>query len=543
MSLAWILIMPLAGGLAAWISGRWSDRWPRWISLGTVLLHLLMLLVTWGVFFSRIETGQGEWLMVYKQPWIPQLGISFHLALDGLSLLLLLLTSFLTVLAVLTSWHSVTRSVGFFHFNLLLILTALSGVFIAFDLFLFFACWEISLLPLYFLIGIWGYENRVYATTKFFIITQGSGLLMLLAILGLVVAHWQATGVMTFDYLELVGTPMSDATAFWLMLGFFVAFAVKLPVVPFHTWLPDAHTQAPTAGSVALAGLVLKIGAYGMLRFVVPLFPQAAADFTLIAMILAVVGILYGALLALGQTDLKRMVAYTSISHMGFVLLGIFAWNELALQGAVIIMLSHGFSAAALFMMVGDLQHRTHTRDLGGFGGLWATMPRMGGVGLFFAMASLGLPGLASFVGEFLVLLGAFQVNVPLTVLASAGLVAATVYSLWMMQKVYYGARTEDRRLDDTSGREMAIMASLIGATLWLGLYPQPVLTTSGHALAEMRGFADKAWAPASRPPAGEGRKPAAALEAETARPHPPAGEGRDSDAVASLSWDGGSRP
>ena len=542
MSLAWILLLPLAGGLAAWIAGRRSDLWPRWISLGTALLHLLMLLVTWGVFFARAETAEGGWLMVYKQPWIPQLGISFHLAVDGLSLLLLLLTSFLTVLAVLTSWTSVTRSVGFFHFNLLLILTALSGVFIAFDLFLFFAFWEISLLPLYFLIGIWGYENRVYATTKFFIITQGSGLLMLLAILGLVVVHWQSTGVMTFDYLELVGTPMSDATAWWLMLGFFIAFAVKLPVVPFHTWLPDAHTQAPTAGSVALAGLVLKIGAYGMLRFVMPLFPQAAADFALVAMILAVVGILYGALLALGQTDLKRMVAYTSISHMGFVLLGIFAWNELALQGAVIIMLSHGFSAAALFMLVGDLQHRTHTRDLGRFGGLWNVMPRMGGVGLFFAMASLGLPGLASFIGEFLVLMGAFQVNVPLTVLASVGLVAATVYSLWMMQKVYYGANTGDWKLDDTNGREMAVMASLIGATLWLGLYPQPVLTTSGDALAQMRQFADKARKAASQEVRGAaGSLPSAS--ARTPKPRVPAGGGREAGTVAAMPRDGGSLP
>lgn len=522
MSLTWILLLPLTGGLAAWIAGRWSDLWPRWIAVGTALLQMLLLLVTWGVFFARIETDQGGWLMVYKQPWIPQFGISFHLAVDGLSLLLLLLASFLTVLAVLTSWSSVKRSVGFFHFNLLLILTALSGVFIAFDLFLFFAFWEISLLPLYFLIGIWGYENRVYATTKFFIITQGSGLLMLLAILGLVVVHWQTTGVMTFDYLELLGTPMSAATACWLMLGFFVAFAVKLPVVPFHTWLPDAHTQAPTAGSVALAGLVLKIGAYGMLRFVVPIFPQAAADFAVIAMSLAVIGILYGAVLAVGQTDLKRMVAYTSISHMGFVLLGIFTWNELALQGAVIIMLSHGFSAAALFMMVGDLQDRTHTRDLGRFGGLWASMPRMGGVGLFFAMASLGLPGLASFVGEFLVLMGAFQVNIPLTVFASVGLVAATVYSLWLIQKVYYGARKGDWTLDDTSPREMVAMVSLIGATLWLGLYPQPVLTTSGNALTQLR---------------------AAAHKSRDATPRSAKSGHHASDVVASTQPDGGVRP
>lgn len=283
------------------------------------------------------------------------------------------------------------------------------------------------------------------------------------------------------------------------MLGFFIAFAVKLPVVPFHTWLPDAHTEAPTAGSVDLAGLVLKIGAYGMLRFVIPLFPQAATDFAPVAMTLAVVGILYGALVALGQKDLKRLIAYTSISHMGFVLLGIFAWNEIALQGAVLIMLAHGFSSGALFMMSGDLYERTHTRDLGRLGGLWAIMPRMGGIGAFFAMASLGLPGLASFIGEFLVLLGAFQVSVPLAVLAAIGLVTATVYSLWMMQKVYYGANEHDWQLSDTTGREMSIMVPLIAATLWLGIYPQPVFTTARHALHEMQNFAQAGRQVASR--------------------------------------------
>jgi len=500
MSLVWILLLPLLGGLLVLIASRWSDIWPRWISLMTLAVHMVMLLALWGAYFQHIELDQGgPWLIHYKVPWIPQLGISFYLAMDGLSLLLLLLTNFLSIMAVLTSWNAVKHAIGFFHFNLLLILTALSGVFVAFDLFLFFVFWEISLVPLYFLIGIWGHENRVYATTKFFLITQGSGLLMLLAILGLVVAHFQATGALTFSYLELVGTPMSEHTAWWLMLGFFIAFAVKLPVVPFHTWLPDAHTEAPTAGSVDLAGLVLKIGAYGMLRFVIPLFPEAAADFAPVAMTLAVVGILYGALVAFGQKDLKRLIAYTSISHMGFVLLGIFAWNEIALQGAVLIMLAHGFSSGALFMMSGDLYERMHTRDLGRLGGLWAVMPRMGGVGSFFAMASLGLPGLASFVGEFLVLLGAFQVNVPLTVLAAVGLVWATAYSLWMMQKVYYGPNEHNWQLSDTTGREMAIMVPLIAATLWLGVYPQPVLITARHALHEMQKFAEAGRAVVAR--------------------------------------------
>jgi len=498
MSLVWILLMPVLGGLLVLIASRWSDIWPRWISLVTLAVHMIWLLALWGSYFQFIELDQGgPWLTQYKVPWIPQLGISFYLALDGLSLLLLLLTNFLSIMAVACSWNSVRHSIGFFHFNLLLILTALSGVFLAFDLFLFFVFWEISLVPLYFLIAVWGHENRIYATTKFFLITQGSGLLMLLAIFGLVIIHFQATGTLTFSYLELIGTPMSEQVAWWLMLGFFIAFAVKLPVVPFHTWLPDAHTEAPTAGSVDLAGLVLKIGAYGMLRFVIPLFPQAAADFAPIAMTLAVIGILYAALVTFGQKDLKRLIAYTSISHMGFVLLGIFAWNEIALQGAVLIMLAHGFSSGALFIMSGDLYERMHTRDLDRQGGLWAVMPRMGGVASFFAMASLGLPGLASFIGEFLVLLGAFQVNVPLTVLASLGLVSATIYSLWMMQKVYYGPNEHDWQLSDASGREMAIMVPLIAATLWLGIYPRPVFVTARHALHEMQRFARMSEQPA----------------------------------------------
>ncbi|MCZ7570087.1 MAG: NADH-quinone oxidoreductase subunit M [Ardenticatenaceae bacterium] len=505
MILFWLIVSLLIGGLVAWLAGRWSPIWPRWISLFTLSLHLIALLVLWVQYLGQGGlSGQGPWLIQLDLPWIPQWGISFHLALDGLSLLLILLTNFLGIMAVAASWAGIQDRVGFFHFNLLWILAAIVGVFLAMDLFLFYFFWEMMLVPLYFLIGIWGHENRVYATLKFFIFTQSSSLLMLLAILGLYFVHGSGTGVYTFNYFQLLDTSMAPSLALWLMLGFFVAFAVKLPVVPLHTWLPDAHTEAPTAGSVDLAGLVLKVGAYGFLRFVIPLFPKIALSFAPVAMALGVIGIIYGALVAFSQTDLKRLVAYTSISHMGFVLLGIFAWNQLALQGAVIVMLAHGISTGALFIWVGDLQNRMHTRDINRMGGLWATAPRIGGEGLLFALASLGLPGLGNFVGEFLVLLGTYQVNVPMAVLATLGFIVSTVYSLWMIQRTFFGPNEEGWALTDSTGREMAIMAAMIATTLWLGLYPQPVLTTARRALETLQQYAGGSRQ-AARPAQGSG--------------------------------------
>ncbi len=494
MILFWIIIGLTAGGLLAWLAGRWSKMWPRWISLGTLALHLLVLLWLWVSTKPNLQTpiataSGNPWLLVVNAPWIPQLGIQFHLALDGLSLILLLLINILGIMAVAASWRSVQERVGFFHFNLLWILAALTGVFLAVDLFLFYFFWEMMLVPLYFLIGIWGHENRIYATLKFFLFTQAGGLLMLLAILGLYVIHGQTTGVYTFDYQALMNTALSPNTAVLLMLGFFAAFAVKLPVVPVHTWLPDAHTEAPTAGSVDLAGLVLKVGAYGMMRFLIPLFPTASLNFAPIAMVLAVIGILYGALLAFAQTDLKRLVAYTSISHMGFVMLGIFAWNSLALQGAIMVMVAHGLSTGALFILVGDLYDRLGTRDLNQMGGLWETAPRMGRIGLILALASLGLPGLANFVGEFLVLLGSYQVNRPLTVLATLGFILASLYSLWMLQRIFTGPNKQTRHMADTTPRELAIFTALIALLLLLGLYPRPVLDTTQTAVQNLQQF------------------------------------------------------
>jgi NADH-quinone oxidoreductase subunit M len=413
-----------------------------------------------------------------KDHWIPALGIRFHLAVDGLSLALLVLTFFLGIASVLCSWTEIRERIGFFHFNLLWILAGITGVFLSIDLFLFYFFWEVMLIPMYFLIGIWGHENRNYAALKFFIFTQAGSLLMLLSILALYFKHHGATGLWTFDYPLLLGTPMGTSTAFWMMLGFFVAFAVKLPMIPFHPWLPDAHTEAPTAGSVVLAGLLLKTGAYGMLRFAIPLFPEAAKQLSPVAMWLGVAGILYGAVLAFGQTDLKRLVAYTSVSHLGFVLLGIFAWNEWAMQGAVLQMICHGLSTGALFILVGALQERIHTRDTGKMGGLWAVMPRMSGMGMFFALASLGLPGLGNFVAEFLVLYGAYRVNRPAAVLGAIGLVAATIYALAIVQRAFHGANREQWKPPDLTTRDITVLGFMSAALVWLGLYPQPVFST-----------------------------------------------------------------
>jgi NADH-quinone oxidoreductase subunit M len=487
--LSLLIILLIFGGAVAWISSRWSATAPRWIAMITALAHIVILLVLWLHDVYRTGPEQVAWLTEARRLWIPQFGISYHLALDGFSLTLVLLTNLLGILSIATSWDSVRSRVGFFHFTLMWILAALVGLFEAMDLFLFYFFWELVLVPLYFLIAVWGYENRTYAAIKFFLFTQASGLFLLLAILGLYFAHAQATGVYTFNYFDLIGTPISSTTAFALMLGFFIAFAVKLPVVPFHTWLPDAHTQAPTAGSVILAGLLLKAGAYGMIRFLVPLFPQAAAEFAQFAMILGIIGIFYGAILAFAQTDLKRLVAYTSISHMGFVLLGIFAWNELALQGALMIMLAHALSTGGLFILVGDMYHRLHTRDLNRMGGLWSTVPRMGGVGLFLSLASLGLPGLANFVGEIMVLFGVYRANVTLAVLATAGFVVATIYSVWIMQRVFYGSNEHQLRLPDANVREMTIFATLVALIVWLGIYPHPVLYTARPAFETLQEY------------------------------------------------------
>jgi NADH-quinone oxidoreductase subunit M len=479
-----LICILLLGGFAAWFSERWSPLVPRWVAIVTLTVEALLLVLPCFVA-GHVADLSSAWFADFYGPWIPRFGIGFHLAMDGLSLLLTELTVLLGFMAVSSSWTEIKNRQGFFFFNLLACLAGTVGVFLAVDLFLFFFFWELMIIPMYFLISIWGHENRVNAAIKFFIFTQTSSLLMLVAIVALVLIRHNHSGIYSFDYFDLLNTALEPDVAFWLMLGFFIAFTVKLPTVPFHTWLPDAHTQAPAGGSVILAGVMLKTGAYGLLRFVIPLFPEAAHQFAPFAMALGAVSVLYAAMMAFAQSDLKRLIAYTSVSHMGFILLGVFSWNLLALQGSVITMLAHGISASALFMIAGALQERLYTREMGSMGGLWPALPGLSALALFFAIASLGLPGLGNFIGEFLVLQGAFSVNRALTSMTALVLILAPVYALIMIQKAFYGPLSQHSPLPDFSRREWASLGLLVLVCAWLGLRPQAVLDVSAPALKQ----------------------------------------------------------
>jgi NADH-quinone oxidoreductase subunit M len=515
MILVGFILLLMGCGLLAWLAGRWNNTLPRIISLAGLVIQFVV--VTY--LCASIKTGLSSpgWIVSYTHSWIPAFGIQIKLAADGLSLLMLLLTSFLGILSVLVSWKEINQRVGFFHFNLMFVLAGITGVFLSMDLFLFYFSWEVMLIPMYFLIAIWGNENKTYAAYKFFLFTQASGLLMFLSIIGLYLVHGHNTGVFTFDYEQLLGTKMAPQTALLLMLGFVIAFMVKLSTVPFHSWLPDAHTQAPTAGSVILAGLLLKTGAYGLIRFVLPLFPQASHQFAPIAMTLGVISILYGAKLAFAQTDLKRLVAYISVSHMGFILLGIYAFNEMAMQGVVMQMIAHGISTGALFIIAGALHERIRTRDLGQMGGLWAKVPKMGAMGLIFVMASLGLPGMGNFIAEILILTGSFFASKVLTIIATLGLVAATIYSLRIMQKVFYGKEQKIWVIKDFNLREMGIMIPLIIAIIWLGLFPSTVLTIAKPMVLKVMQQVNQTEAgdPAEVKPNHQFHKPVIVLTAE----------------------------
>ncbi|MEY2863604.1 MAG: hypothetical protein RLY58_1311 [Pseudomonadota bacterium] len=495
-----LILIPFIAGFLCWVTEKISIRLPRWIALIGMLITLALSVQLWMAGDYAASAGQmiqagtaPIWQAEYYLPWIPALGISVHLAMDGLSLLMIVLTAFLGVLAVGCSWGEIQKHVGFFHLNLLWSLGAVIGVFLAVDLFLFFFFWEMMLVPIYFLIALWGHSgsnghSRVYAATKFFIYTQASGLIMLIGILTLVLIHYAQSGQITFDYMALLGTKMPASYEYGLMLCFFIAFAVKLPVVPFHGWLPDAHAQAPTAGSVDLAGILIKTAAYGMLRFVLPLFPHASAEFAPIAMTLGMVGIFYGAWVAFQQTDIKRLLAYTSVSHMGFILLAIYAGNLLTLQGLMVQMLAHGLSSAALFIMSGQIYERLHTRDLRLMGGMWGQFRYLPVFLMLFVAALVGIPSTGNFIGEFLILLGAFPSYPVFTILATSSLVLAGLYGLIMVHKALFGVphdsqATRTEPLQDLNARESAMLLVLVVGLVWLGLWPQTVLDTSHQAM------------------------------------------------------------
>lgn len=485
--LPWLIFVPVLAGVLAWLSERVHQQAPRWVALGGMLLVAALLLGNWPA-----EYPQGAWWANFQASWVPAWGIGFHLAVDGLSALMVLLAAALGVIAVAASWNEVQKNVGLFHLHLSFMLAGVIGVFLAVDLFLFFICWEIMLLPMYFLITLWGTEavggvGRVHAATKFFIYGQGSGLLMLLAILGLVFFHHANTQVLTFDYEALKGTTLEPKVACFLMLGFFLAFAVKLPAVPFHGWLPDAHMHAPTGASVDITGLLLKTSAYGIMRFCLPLFPEASREFAEIAMTLGVISVIYGGVLAYGQTNLKRLVAYTSISHMGFILIGIYAFDTLAMQGVVVMMIAGALSTAALFVLCGQLYERLGTFDTREMGGLWSRLPTLPPIILFFAAATLGLPGLGNFVGEFMVLLGAFKAAPVLVTVSTVGLVLAAVFSLALVHRTIYGPAASDAKLAGPGLREQLMLVAMMLALLVIGLYPQPLLDTSASAVAQVK--------------------------------------------------------
>ncbi|MBT6041989.1 MAG: NADH-quinone oxidoreductase subunit M [Gammaproteobacteria bacterium] len=494
MILVWLIVILFAGGIGALVAEKRSVELPRVIALATLLLDLFLVVLmlfapaTLGLDAgSQIDLGQtGEWLVLTSSEWIPQFGVSFIFGADGLGLLLIALTVFLGLMSLGSAWHEIKERTGFFYFNLLWTLAGVIGVFTALDLFLFFFFWEVMLIPMYFIIAIWGHENKEYAAMKFFIFTQVSGMLMLLSILVLAFFHYQSAGVFSFSYFDLLGTELPEGVGFWVMLGFFVAFATKLPAVPFHNWLPDAHSQAPTPGSVILAGILLKTGAYGLIRFTIPLFPEVSMAFAPTAMMIGVISILYTAKVAFSQNDLKRLIAYTSVSHMGFVLLGVYSWTAQGVQGAVMTMLAHGFSAAALFMLAGGLQHRIHTREMDKMGGLWGVAPKMGFMALFFTVAAVGMPGLGNFIGEFLVLLGTFRISSAAAALAAIGMVVAAVYSLIVIQKVFHGENKNNLAFEDLTGVEIFCFGLMMIGLLWMGLYPQSMLDMSEPTLRSM---------------------------------------------------------
>ena len=471
LTLSWAL--PLAGAILLLLVGNADGRRNaliRWLALAFSVAAFGVTLALWIGF----DSSSAEFQFVERTPWIPAFGIDYYLGIDGISLLLVVLTGFLTPIALLSSWESVEKKVKEFSIFILALEAAMIGVFVSLDLFLFYVFWDAMLIPMYFLIGIWGYDQRIYAAIKFMLYTMAGSVLMLVAILGLAYLHSEATGSYSFDLIKLYTLNVAPETQRWFFLAFAVAFAIKVPLFPFHTWLPDAHVQAPTAGSIILAGVLLKMGTYGLVRFAFPLFPIAAAEFAPWIAVLAVVGIVYGALVAMVQPVMKKLVAYSSVSHLGFVVLGICAMNVQGVQGAVYQMLAHGVSTGGLFLIVGMLSDRRHTRLIAEFGGLKNVMPRLTAAFLIITLASIGMPALNGFIGEFLTMLGAFLWDPRYVVAAGLGVILSAVYMLWMFQRVYLGTVTheENEKLPDLSLREWASVAPLCAVAIVMGVFP-----------------------------------------------------------------------
>ena len=462
----------LSGGLAWYMETKRGGR-AKLIALLTTIIFGISFIV----YVMTSSADYSNLVVLTDVSWISLFNIRYIIALDNLSNMLLLLTFILLIIAILISWREITQQQGFYYFNLMATIAGIIGVFTAVDMFLFFFFWEVMLLPMTALIAIWGHEKRHFAAIKFFIFTQVSSLLMLIAIILMAYMHKQQVGQLSFAYQDWLTLSLLPEYSYYLMLGFFIAFAVKLPSFPVHSWLPDAHTQAPTAGSVLLAGILLKTGAYGLIRFVIVLFPQASAEFAPVAAVLALISILYGAKMAFAQSDFKRLVAYSSISHMGFVMLALFSFNANAFKGAVITLVAHGLSSAALFAFAGIIYARIHSRDLTDMGGFWKSSPVMGGFALAFAAAAFGMPGLANFIGEFYSLVGAFQRFPIITIFAAIGIIGSAIYGMVLFQSSFHGPVKNS--FIDLSIRERFIAVTLFTLLLAIGLFPNVILQYS----------------------------------------------------------------
>jgi NADH-quinone oxidoreductase subunit M len=467
-----LIALPVAGALLLLFLK--DDDASRTTALRVALVVSALVFAEALLMWWRFDPASAEFQFAEHRAWIPDFGISYAVGVDGISLFLVVLTAFLTPLALLGSWESVRQKTRAFCMLVLLLESAMIGVFVSLDLFLFYVFWDAMLIPMYFLIGIWGYERRIYASVKFLLYTMAGSVLMLVAIIALASLNGSGAGHFNFDLVSMYSLDVPPRPQFWFFLAFATAFAIKVPLFPFHTWLPDAHVEAPTAGSVILAGVLLKMGTYGFVRFAFPLFPLAATFFAPFLATLAVVGIVYGALVAMVQPDLKKLVAYSSVSHLGFVVLGIAALNTQGVQGAVYQMLNHGVSTGGLFLLVGMLSDRRHTRLISEFGGLKAVMPWLVGLFLIVTLASIGLPGLNGFVGEFLILLGAFRWDPRFASIAATGVILSAVYMLWMFQRVNYGPVTneENRSLSDLGSREWGILVPIVLAIVLMGVVP-----------------------------------------------------------------------
>src|SRR5881296_531521 len=471
MLLTAVTFLPALGGLVLLLVPR---RVASAFKVGGLVVTLATLLLSVPLYVG-FDGDVAAFQFEEVRAWMPGFGISYHLGIDGISLLLVLLTTFLTPVALASAWHAIEDRWKEFVVTMLILETGMLGVFVSLDLFLFYVFWEAMLIPMYFVIGVWGGPNRIYAAVKFVLYTMVGSVLMLVAILALYYQYGGATGRYTFDLPLLTQYVMAPGRAQDLMfLAFALAFAIKVPLFPFHTWLPDAHVEAPTAGSVILAGVLLKMGTYGFLRFCLPLFPDATLAFGPLVFTLAVIGVIYGAWVSTVQPDMKKLVAYSSVSHLGFVMLGLFTLNQQGLVGGLIQMVNHGLSTGALFLMVGMIYERRHSRLIEDFGGLWRVVPAFSALFLVVTLSSLGLPGLNGFVGEFLILLGAFQRNPWMAALATTGIIFAAVYMLWMYQRVVFGEVTRDanRRLADLTTREWAVLVPVVALIVWIGVYP-----------------------------------------------------------------------